>query len=126
MRHFEQRLRPLDLGMAYMPVAVALEESGPLTQKHLAELRHVEQPTMAVLLGRMERDGIISRQTHPLDRRASQISLTAKGKASLPAAKEQLAAVVEQARSGISKRERLVLLELLRRVVSNLDQSTTG
>jgi MarR family transcriptional regulator, transcriptional regulator for hemolysin len=120
MRHFEQRLRPLDLGMAYLPVAVALEENGPLSQKRLAELAHVEQPTMAALLGRMERDGIISRAPHPTDKRASQISLSAKGEACLPMAREQLFEVAEQALSGLSKQERLVLLKLLRRVVSNL------
>jgi MarR family transcriptional regulator, transcriptional regulator for hemolysin len=123
MRHFEQRLRPLDLGMAYMPVAAALEESGPLSQKRLAELAHVEQPTMAALLGRMERDGIISRLPHPTDKRASQISLSVKGEASLPAAREQLFEVAEQALSGVTKQERLMLLELLRRVVSNLEQN---
>lgn len=121
MRHFEQRLRPLDLGMAYLPVVVALEESGPLSQKRLAELAHVEQPTMAALLGRMERDGIISRQPDPTDRRSTQILLSAKGEACLPEAKGQLFEVAEQALSGFSKQERLLLLELARRVVSNLD-----
>jgi MarR family transcriptional regulator for hemolysin len=73
MRCFEHRLRPLDFGMAYLRVAIAIEENGPLLQRHLAELAHVEQPTMAALLGRMERDGIISREPHPDDKRASQI-----------------------------------------------------
>ena len=123
MRHFEQRLRPLDFGMAYLPVVIALKENGALLQKHLAEHAHVEQPTMAALLARMERDGLISREPHPGDRRASLISLSAKAKARLPAAKERLGEVAKQATLGFSERERATLIALLRRVVNNLDQT---
>ncbi|ADO70883.1 MarR family winged helix-turn-helix transcriptional regulator [Stigmatella aurantiaca] len=120
MRQFEQRLRPLDFGMAYLPVVIALEENGTLLQKELAVRAHVEQPTMAALLTRMERDGLITREPHPDDKRASQISLSAKGRARLPLAKEQLREVVGQATAGFSDRERAVLMGLLRRMVSNL------
>jgi MarR family transcriptional regulator for hemolysin len=123
MRHFEQRLRPLDFGMAYLPVVVALEEKGPLLQKQLAEHARVEQPTMAALLARIERDGFISREQHPSDKRATQISLSAKAKTRLPLAKERLKEVVDQALSGFSERERATLIALLRRVVNNLDQA---
>ncbi|MEY4576971.1 MAG: MarR family transcriptional regulator [Pseudomonadota bacterium] len=121
MRHFEQRLRPLDFGMAYLPVVLALQENGDLLQKSLAEHAHVEQPTMAALLARMERDGLVSRQPHPTDKRASRIALSAKAKARVPAAKEGLAEVAERALSGLTERERATLLGLLKRVVQNLE-----
>ncbi|WP_223643532.1 MarR family winged helix-turn-helix transcriptional regulator [Corallococcus sp. EGB] len=121
MRHFEQRLRPLEFGMAYLPVVIALEEQGPLLQKQLAEYAHVEQPTMAALLTRMERDGLIERQPHPDDKRASQISLSAKARKRVPEAKVQLEEVAEQAMAGFSERERATFLSLLHRVVANLD-----
>jgi MarR family transcriptional regulator for hemolysin len=123
MRRFEQRLRPLDFGMAYLPVVFALKENGALLQKDLAAHAHVEQPTMAALLLRMERDGLIARQAHPSDKRASQISLSAKAKARLPAAKKQLTEVAERATLGFSDRERATLIALLRRMVNNLDQA---
>lgn len=123
MRRFEQRLRPLEFGMAYLPVVIALDENGALLQKQLAEHAHVEQPTMAALLTRMERDGLISREPHPRDKRASQISLSAKAKARLPSAKARLGEVAEQATSGFSERERATFVALLRRVVNNLDQA---
>lgn len=120
MRHFEQRLRPLDFGMAYLPVVVALEEKGPLLQKQLAEHAQVEQPTMAALLARMERDGLIAREAHPSDRRASNIRLSPKAKARVPSAKERLTEVAERAMAGFSPSERATLIALLRRVVANL------
>lgn len=121
MRRFEQALRPLGFGMAYLPVVIALEENGALLQKELAERAHVEQPTMAALLARMERDGLIARGPHPNDRRASLISLTAKAKERLPEAKARLAEIAGQATSGLGERDRATLLSLLRRVVENLD-----
>jgi MarR family transcriptional regulator, transcriptional regulator for hemolysin len=121
-RMFEQRLRKLGFGMAYLPVLVTLDENGPVTQKELVAHAHVEQPTMAALLARMERDGVIAREPHPDDQRASLIALTAKAKARLPKVKEQLSQGVAEALLGLSERERATLLTLLRRVVSNLDE----
>jgi len=121
LRRFEQTLRPLGFGMAYLPVAIALEESGALLQKDLADRAHVEQPTMAALLARMERDGLIARGPHPSDKRASLISLTPTAKARLPIARERLGKGAERATLGFSERERATLLALLRRVVKNLD-----
>lgn len=120
MRHFEERLRPLDFGVAYLPVVAALRENAALLQKELAARAQVEQPTMAALLTRMERDGLIAREPHPSDKRAHHILLTAKAKARLPRAKELLSAVAEQATLGFSEGERATLIALLRRVVNNL------
>jgi MarR family transcriptional regulator, transcriptional regulator for hemolysin len=122
VRHFEQRLRPFEFGWAYFPVVVALKENGRLTQKELAEHAKVEQPTMAALLARMERDGLIARECNPTDKRSSWISLSAKANARLPRAMKQLAEVVELATSGLSRGECTSLIEILRRIVNNLDR----
>jgi DNA-binding MarR family transcriptional regulator len=116
MRRFEQDLRPLGFGMAYVHVLGALEE-GPQQQKEHA---HVEQPTMAALLTRMERDGLIAREPHPTDKRASLITLTARAKSRLPAARERLRDGADAALSGLSEREQATLLALLQRIAKNL------
>lgn len=121
VRHFEERLRPLEFGWAYLPVVVALKENTRLTQKELAKRSGVEQPTMAALLTRMERDGIIVREANPTDKRSSWISLSTKAKARLPQAMQQLAEVVGLAMSGLSQAECTTLMATLRRVVTNLD-----
>jgi DNA-binding MarR family transcriptional regulator len=120
MKQFEQQLRPLDFGMACLRAAVALEENGPMTQKKLAEFAHIEQPSMAEILSRMERDGFILRSPHSTDKRSSQISLTNKAKEHLPLAKEQLGKVVEKALAGFNKQERELLTKMMQRVVANL------
>lgn len=124
MRHFEKELRPFELGMAYLPVVIALDENGPMLQRDLAILAHVEQPTMAALIGRMERDGLVEREPHPTDKRAALLSLSRKGKTRLPRAKETLSAVAERATHGLSEPERAQLLGLLQRVAANLEPGT--
>ena len=121
MRRFEQRLRPLGFGMAYLPVLVALEKNEGLLQRELAQHAHVEQPTIAALLARMERDGLISREPHPDDLRAQQIAITARARARLPDAKSRLTEVAEVVTLGFSKQERETFLSLLRRAVANLE-----
>lgn len=126
MRRFEQELRPLGFGMAYLPVTIALEENGSLQQKDLVERARVEQATMAALLGRMERDGLISRTPDPDDGRASKISLTSKAKTRLPRVKDGLRVGVARAMTGFSEGEKETLLRLLKRVVTNLQDPEEG
>ncbi len=121
MRSFEQHLRPHSFGMAYLPVAVALEENGDMQQKQLAEYAGVEQPTMAALLVRMERDGLITRKPHPVDKRASYISLTERAYQVLPEIKESLYEVVAQATRGMSEEECCALKSSLQRMIRNIE-----
>ncbi len=123
MRKFEQRLRPLNFGLAYLPVAIALDEKGDMQQKQLAEYASVEQPTMAALLVRMERDGLIVRKPHPVDKRSSYISLTMQAREMLPQVKDNLLGVVAQATRGMSEEECSVLISTLQRLINNLQSA---
>src|SRR6187402_722112 len=75
-RWTEPRLQKLGLAVAQLPVFGALRILGPLSQKELARITHVEQPTMAQLLARMERDQLVQRTPDPNDGRSSLVSLT--------------------------------------------------
>jgi MarR family transcriptional regulator, transcriptional regulator for hemolysin len=75
-RWLESRLALLGLAPAHLPVFGAIKAHGALSQKELAALLHVEQPSMAQLLSRMERAGLIERKADPNDGRSSKIHLT--------------------------------------------------
>jgi len=126
MRDFEARLRPLGFGMAYVPVITALEEHGPLQQKQLVELIGVEQPTMAALLSRMERDGVVVRSPHPSDRRASRFDLSDTTRQRMPEARQLLTDIAESAVRGFGPDERSALLSALRRIAANLGEGRDG
>jgi MarR family transcriptional regulator for hemolysin len=121
LRWCEERFDPLGLGVAQVPVLYALKDGNFLTQTELARLARIEQPTMAQLLGRMERDGLIRRSENPADRRSSFISLTPRALKKLPRAKEVLEQGNAIALRGFTSAEAQTLHRLLRRVVDNLD-----
>jgi DNA-binding MarR family transcriptional regulator len=117
----DPRFQELGLGIAQVPVLYALREGVSLTQKELAGLAKIEQPTMAQLLGRMERDGLIRRTANPDDRRSSLISLTRRARKKLSRAKAILLEGNAEALRGFTDDEIASLSGLLRRVVKNLD-----
>lgn len=120
MRRFEERLRPLGFSVAYLKVAFVLEDRGRLQQKELLDVIQVEQPTMAALLKRMERDGLIERKLDPNDARAQLIGLTMRARSVLENAKAQMSLVVDRAITGISASDQEALVRALKIVVMNL------
>jgi DNA-binding MarR family transcriptional regulator len=74
------RLRRRDLSLTAEAVLINLERGGPGRVGDLAALVGVSQPTMTELLGRLDRDRLITRDTHPGDRRAVQVSISATGR----------------------------------------------
>ncbi|MEV7801480.1 MarR family transcriptional regulator [Microbispora sp. NPDC088329] len=122
-RLHELRLRPIGLSMANAAVLLTLAEDGPLSQKDLTRLARVEQPTMAEMLSRMERDGLVCRQRNPRDRRGSLFSLTDLARDRLDLVREALLQGERDALSGLTDEETEQLIRLLRRVAGNVDQA---
>jgi MarR family transcriptional regulator for hemolysin len=115
------RLRELGFATAQLPVLTALKDGAQLSQIELARWSKVEQPTMAQLLARMERDGLIRRDPDPADRRASLVSLTDTARARLPAGRAILEQGNREATRGLSPQEVATLIGLLRRVLANVE-----
>jgi DNA-binding MarR family transcriptional regulator len=118
----EARLKPLGFGVGHLPVLVALQDGRASTQRDLARFAKVEQPPMAQMLARMERDGLIRRMADPADRRSSRIVLTKAARARMPNAIAALFQGNREALSGFTDAEAAQLLTLLRRLIANLDQ----
>lgn len=121
----DARLRPLGLGLAQLPVLGALR-LGPSTQKELARLVQIEQPTMAELLLRMEKGGLITRSPDPKDKRSSQIALTERASEVWPQAEAILLEGSAMALKGLSEEEITTLAALLLRVMQNIEAALAG
>ena len=122
----EGPLREIGLAMSQVPVLVTLKKAGALSQAELARLSGVEQSSMAQLLNRMERDGLVERVADPRDRRSRLITLTDSAARQLPLGKSVMDAVSRQALPGFSKEEKEQLALLLLRVNANLDSAVPG
>lgn len=116
-------LRELGLSVSQLPVLVTLKHVGALSQGELARIARVEQPSMAQLLSRMERDELVQRVPDPNDGRSRLITLSAQATRQLPKAKLVMDQVCNQALDGLSAEERTLLHGLLLRVEANLSQA---
>jgi MarR family transcriptional regulator, transcriptional regulator for hemolysin len=117
----EARLKPLGFGLGHVPVLVALENGQVGSQRDLARFARIEQPSMAQMLTRMERDGLICRTPDPSDGRSSQISLTPTARTRLPQACVALFQGNRDALAGFSDQEAEQLVGLLSRLIVNLE-----
>ncbi|MBB5326968.1 MarR family winged helix-turn-helix transcriptional regulator [Tunturiibacter gelidoferens] len=121
LRWADERFQRIGLAAAQMPVLYALKDGATSTQTELARMAHIEQPTMAQLLGRMERDGLIKRAANPEDKRSSLVSLTPLAVKKLPAAREVLREGNKLALEGFTEREIETLTKLLLRLLKNVE-----
>lgn len=118
----ELRLKPLGFGVGHLPVLVALRDGAVSTQRDLARFAKVEQPPMAQMLARMERDGLIQRTPDPADGRSHRVLLTSAALARLPEAIAALLQGNHEALHGFSDAESAQLQGLLTRLIANLDR----
>ena len=118
----EARLKPLGFGIGHLPVLVALRDGRASTQRDLARFAKIEQPPMAQMLARMERDGLIQRAPDPADGRSSRITLTVVARARLPDAIAVLLQGNRDVLRGFTDEESGLLVALLTRLIANLDR----
>jgi len=125
-RMSETRLKPLGFGVGQLPVLVALQNGKASTQRDLARFAKVEQPPMAQMLARMERDGLIERTRDQADGRSRRIVLTKAAQQRMPEATKTLFQGNREALTGFTDAEAAQLVDLLTRLIENLDQISSS
>lgn len=121
----DARFRDMGISTSQLPVLAALKNGAQLPQKDLAIAAGVEQSSMAQLLNRMERDGLVQRTSDPNDKRSSLISLTNQALDLLPPARAVLQRGNQEALLGFSESEKEMLVQLLLKLMANICDGTT-
>ena len=117
------RLKPLGLSSAHMPVIGALMNGEELSQKALAEAAAVEQPSMAELLARMERDGLICRRRDPADKRGSLARLSPELIEKLPEIRVVIESINRDALAGLGEAGAKAFYAIMSGLVGSLEQA---
>lgn len=124
-RLFERRvnaeLRDLGFSTAHVPVLRALADGSGKSQTELAEIARIEQPTMAQMLARMERDKLVQRSPHPADGRSSLFTLTKRALAKVTQAQRVLQKCGEDALASLTQQEVATLHGLLEKITEHLE-----
>lgn len=102
-----------DLSRSAASVLGTLRDAGPSRITELAAIEAVAQPSMTTLVGRLERDGLVTRSPDPEDARAVRVAITAEGLERLTRMRAQRAALMEAALAELEPGERAAVAAAL-------------
>ena len=99
-----------------------LHHDGPSTQRALADGLKVTPRNVTALVDGLEETGFVARGPHPTDRRATRVSLTEHGTATLSAMTKAHQQLAESLFGGLESRQLRLLLSGLDHVMGRLQQ----
>ena len=114
--HAAGSIKRTDLGDSDFRVLEVLLHKGPLPVNTIGPKVWLTPGSISVAVDRLVKKGLVSRKDRAEDRRVRQVELTAKGRALITRGFQEHAAAMENAVSVLSKKERLALLRLLKKL----------
>ena len=117
---FSRRLRRHGVALAQWAILLFLYAGDGQTQRELSRVVAIEPPTVARTIDRMVRDGLVRREPHPHDGRATRIRLTPRALALREELTAESMAGNQFAARVLSAEELETLKALLRRVIDGL------
>src|SRR5947207_6305682 len=114
--HAARSMKRRKLGDSDFRVLEALPHKGPLPVNTIGPKVWLTPGSISVAVDRLVKKGLVSRKDHPDDRRVRRVELTPKGRALISRGFGEHAAAMEDVANVLSKRERLTLLRLLKKL----------
>jgi DNA-binding MarR family transcriptional regulator len=121
-RDFEVRAAPLEITVAQFHVLCRLWRGDGIATSVLTQEAGSDGGTVTGILDRLESRGLIRRERSTEDRRAVQIWLTPASRALEQPLMDIINTINQQALRGLSAAEKKQLMQILKRVESNLDE----
>lgn len=109
------------LPQSYRMFLFHLEHESGLTQLELAHRVKLSAPSVSVTLQKMERDGLLLRQTDEKDQRNTRVYLTDEGHALNARIHDAMFEVDNQLINGFTKEEQALFESMLKRMNENLE-----
>jgi MarR family transcriptional regulator for hemolysin len=121
----DERLKDLGVTQARWSTMFYLREGGEgRTQRELASLMAIENPTLVRLLDSLEQQGLIERRPCPNDRRARRLYLTKAGANFMDELTSRAAALREEMLDGISDKEIECTLKVFNKIMENAEKQS--
>ena len=119
-KFFNERLKDTEITQARWSTMTYLQLGGEgLTQRELADLMTIENPTLVRLLDRLEEQGLIERRFCKRDRRTRQVYLTNAGKRFISETKERSNVLRNEMLKGVNEKELEITLRVCARIIEN-------
>ncbi|MEX2475530.1 MarR family transcriptional regulator [Marinobacter sp.] len=119
----DERLKDLGVTQARWTTMVYLQQGGEgLTQRELASLMAIENPTLVRLLDSLEQQNLIERRLCPNDRRARRLHLTDNGRAFMDDLAERAAKLREEMLDGIADDDIESAIKIFHKILENAEK----
>ena len=115
----ELRITTTQFGILHL-----LKHNPGLDQISVAKLLGLDRSTTGMVLGKLERAGLVGRVVGAKDRRRRSLTLTAAGQAMLARLKAPARRVMERQLSAFTPRERWMFLQMLEKFTRTFNEST--
>lgn len=113
----EMVLREAGITLKQYYVLIAIKYiKGPATQIEVARWLDRKPNSITTIIDRMEKDGLVARARNPQDRRAIQLSITAKGHDALNKATKPAMIMMKRMMSCLSDEEMAALIRLMGKI----------
>jgi len=109
-------IESLDVCLSDFGVMELLLHKGPQPVNEIGRRIALTSGAITTAVDRLESRGLVTREAHESDRRTRIVRLTARGKEQAGSVFAGHKAVMDSAASGLSKTERAMLIELLRKL----------
>ncbi|MDH5569050.1 MAG: MarR family transcriptional regulator, partial [Nitrosopumilus sp.] len=103
-------------------ILVVLSIKEGITQKHMADMAFVEAPTLVPVIDIMEKDGYLTRQSDPKDRRNNLIFMTKKSKDIVDPIIDCILEIRNMGLNKISKKDMEITKKVLGQIMSNTEE----
>jgi MarR family transcriptional regulator, 2-MHQ and catechol-resistance regulon repressor len=121
-RHAQRSIEALDMCLTDFAILEALLHKGPQSVKELGRRTDLTSGSMTTAVDRLEARRLVTRTDHATDRRAWVIHLTPEGKALISRVFAGHEEAMERAMRGLSKAERTMLTDLLKRLGTTAEE----
>jgi MarR family transcriptional regulator for hemolysin len=119
----DERLKDLGVTQARWTTMVYLQQGGEgMTQRELAKLMAIENPTLVRLLDSLEQQELIERRACPNDRRARRLHLTDPGRDFMEVLSVRANALRDEMLDGISQDDLESTLKVFHKILDNAEK----
>ena len=119
-----ERIEPLGVVPGQFAQLLVLLERDGISQAELCREVQIDQSTMTHTLRRMERDGLVSRESDPADQRRSVIRLTPQARQLAPRLVDAARDVNALAAAGVSAADLDTFMRVMATAIENLQGSS--
>ncbi len=123
-RLMQEELEKRQVHPGQPPMLILIEKNEGITQNEIARKLNIRAATVAIMLKRMEKAGLIRKDQDENDKRVQHVYLTEKGKNNCEFLKEQAQRIEQIATEGLSEDEKKELMRLLDHVIANFKRHT--